>query len=235
MMKIGIFGGSFNPVHSGHVGIVEKALSTLGLDRCIVVPASVNPFKADAGNGDFSPCDRLLLVRAAFNGMERVSVDDREIVRGGVSYAIDTVREIAAENPGAELYFITGEDIAGEIGSWKDAEELKKLCSFVSFPRTAESSSAIRRGGEGSLDALPDPVRFFIEHPVSYNDDKKVADAVLAGLQRKKGYCPCRVQSLPEFFCPCDEFRMQLRDPEFEGLCHCRLYRRARPHAAGKQ
>jgi nicotinate (nicotinamide) nucleotide adenylyltransferase len=227
-MKIGIFGGSFNPVHSGHVGIVKKAVQTLDLDRCIVVPAYLNPFKADVANAKFSSCDRLLLVRAAFNGMEKVVVDNREIVRGGISYAIDTVREIAAENPGAELYFITGEDIADEIDSWKDAGELKKLCSFVSFPRTAESSSAVRSGGKESLDALPEQVRLFIEHSVSYNDDAKIVNAILNGLERKKGYCPCRVQSLPEFFCPCDEFRAQLKDPEFEGLCHCRLYKKGK-------
>jgi nicotinate (nicotinamide) nucleotide adenylyltransferase len=223
-MKIGIFGGSFNPVHSGHVGIVKKAVDSLDLDKCIVVPASLNPFKAEEENKNFLSCDRLLLVRAAFNGMEKVVVDNREIVRGGISYAIDTVREIAAENPGAELYFITGEDIADEIDSWKDAGELKKLCSFVSFPRTAESSSAVRSGGKESLDALPEQVRLFIEHSVSYNDDAKIVNAILNGLERKKGYCPCRVQRNEDTKCICKEFREQIEDPNFEGYCHCLLY-----------
>ena len=143
-MRIGIFGGTFNPVHNGHVGIAKSAIARLSLDRLLVIPAAVNPFKAGEKKEPGPGFDRLLLVRAAFCGMDKVHVDDREIAKGGISYAIDTVSEIAAENPGAELFFITGEDIAGEVGSWKDASRLKELCRFETFPRTAESSTEIR-------------------------------------------------------------------------------------------
>ena len=227
-MKIGIFGGTFNPVHNGHVGIAKSAIARLSLDRLLVVPAAVNPFKA--GNAADGPeLERLLLVRAAFCGMDKVFVDDREIARGGVSYAIDTVGEIAAENPGAELFFITGEDVARDVDDWKDAARLKELCKFETFPRTAESSTEIRsllREGKSVAGLVPEAVDLLLRHRVSYNDDAKIVAAVLKGLQAKGGYCPCRLQKLPEFVCPCEEFRSQLADGAYHGLCHCRLYKK---------
>ena len=228
MARIGIYGGSFNPVHNGHLRVAKNAIGQLELDRLYVIPAAVSPFKTeDAPDGRF---DRLLLVRLAFNGIAKVVVDDRELKRGGVSYAIDTVREIAAENPGAELFFIIGEDSVEGLPRWKDWETLKTLCTFKSFERTPESSTEIReRLAKGeSLDGLvPEAVAKFIEKKVSCNPDGKVAEMVLKGLERKEGYCPCRLPKLEEFFCPCEEFMAQLDDPSFHGLCHCRLYLKA--------
>lgn len=210
-MKIGIYGGSFNPVHLGHIGIVKRAIEDLGLDLVKVVVANVSPFKTDTANESF-PWNREELVRAAFADMPKVEVDDRELRRGGVSYAIDTVREIAAEHEGAELYFIIGEDSLEGLPRWKDYEELTKLCSFKAYPRTKESSSAIRK--------------LFADNKVVINPDSKLANVVRQGVVRKNGFCPCRLPKLPEFFCPCDEFKGQLADLAFHGLCHCRLYRK---------
>lgn len=226
-MNIGIFGGSFNPVHSGHVGLARKAIEELALDRLMVVPAATSPFKTDGVDAVLAPELRLMLVRAAFNGMEKVVVDDRELRRGGVSYAVDTVREIAAENEGANIVFLVGEDSVEGLPLWKDYDVLKTLCTFKSYPRTEESSTEVRRrmaAGE-SLDGLvPESVALFLRHGVRESDDAKIVAAVRSGLVRKGGYCPCRLPKLPEFFCPCDEFKGQLADPSFHGLCHCRLY-----------
>ena len=227
-MKIGIFGGSFNPVHLGNIGIAKRAIYELSLDKLLVIPAATSPFKAgDAGEVMFSDDRRLMLVRAAFNGVDKVEVDPREIVRGGVSYAIDTVREIAEANPGAEIFFIVGEDSVEGLPRWKDSGELAKLCTFKAYPRTEESSTEIRRRlatGEDIAGLVPPAVALFIKHDVREADDEKVVKAVRAGLVRKEGYCPCRLPKLPEFFCPCDEFKGQLADPSYHGLCHCRLY-----------
>ena len=217
-MKIGLYGGSFNPVHLGHVGIAKRAITDLGLDKLIVIPANVSPFKVADGdvrqpeNGVRQPeiWERVELVKAAFRDLEKTVVDLREVERGGVSYAIDTVRQIAAENPGAELFFVIGEDSVEGLPRWKDIEELKKLCTFKSYPRTPESSTAIRK--------------LFEDAGVVLNPDEKVVKVVREGLIRKGGYCPCRLPKNPEFFCPCDEFKGQLADREFHGLCHCRLY-----------
>lgn len=147
-MRIGILGGSFNPVHNGHLGLARRAIASLALDRLLVIPANVSPFKVappSQHTGASVTFDRLALVRSAFASIPEAVVDDREMKRGGVSYAIDTVREIAAENLGAELFFIVGEDAAAGLPRWKDYEELKRLCRFVPFPRTYESSTEIRR------------------------------------------------------------------------------------------
>ena len=93
---------------------------------------------------------------------------------------------------------------------WKDSDELKKLCTFKSYPRTPESSTAIRK--------------LFEDGKVVLNPDEKIVKVVRDGLIRKGGYCPCRLPKNPEFFCPCDEFKGQLADPDYHGLCHCRLY-----------
>ena len=211
-MRIGLYGGSFNPVHFGHVGIAKRAIADLGLDKLIVIPANVSPFKTATGTeaSRFWTWDRVEMVKAAFRDMEKTTVDLREIERGGVSYAIDTVREIAAENPGAELFFVIGEDSVEGLPRWKDIEELKKLVTFKAYPRTPESSTAIRE--------------LFENAGVVLNQDEKIVKVVRDGLVRKGGYCPCRLPKLPEFFCPCDEFKAQLADSEFHGLCHCRLY-----------
>lgn len=226
-IKIGIFGGSFNPVHSGHVGLARRAVEELALDRLIVVPAATSPFKTGETSDALAPETRLMLVRAAFNGMDKVEIDDRELERGGVSYAIDTVREIAAENAGAEIVFIVGEDSVKGLPQWKDYDELAKLCTFKAYPRTRESSTEIRRrmaAGESLEGMVPEAVALFLKHGVRESDDAKIVAAVRAGLVRKGGYCPCRLPKLPEFFCPCDEFKGQLADPAYKGLCHCRLY-----------
>lgn len=205
-MRIGLYGGSFNPVHLGHVGIAQRAIVDLALDRLIVIPANVSPFKTE------QPMiwERIELVKAAFRDLEKTVVDLREVERGGVSYAIDTVRQIAAENPGAELFFVIGEDSVEGLPRWKDSDELKKLCTFKSYPRTPESSTAIRK--------------LFEDAKVVLNPDEKIVKVVRDGLIRKSGYCPCRLPKNPEFFCPCDEFKGQLADPDYHGLCHCRLY-----------
>ena len=210
-MNIGIYGGSFNPVHFGHVNVARRAIEELSLDRLVVVPANVSPFKTDgAADAPRFPWDRLEMVRNAFSAMDRVVVDEREIARGGVSYAIDTVRAVAAENPGAKLFFVIGEDSVEGLPRWKDYDELAKLVEFRSFPRTKESSTEIRR--------------LFEEGGAVLNSEEKVVKIVKDGLRRKEGFCPCRLPKLPEFFCPCDEFKAQLADPSYHGLCHCRLY-----------
>lgn len=210
-MNIGIYGGSFNPVHFGHVNVARRAIEDLALDKLLVIPANVSPFKMiGAANAPRFPWNRLEMVKNAFSGMEKTVVDERELKRGGVSFAIDTVREVAAENPGAKIYFIIGEDSLEGLPKWKDYDELAKLAEFRAYPRTKESSTEIRR--------------LFEEGKAVLNTEEKVVAAVKAGLARKEGFCPCRLPKLPEFFCPCDEFKGQLADPGYHGLCHCRLY-----------
>lgn len=164
-MRIGLFGGSFDPVHSGHVGIAKKAIAELELDRLFVLPAAVNPFKT-AALPTLTPDVRRKLLELAFAEVEKASVDARELSRGGVSYAIDTVREFAAEHEGSELFFIIGEDSLEGLPLWKDYPELVRLCTFKAYPRTVESSTEIRRriiAREDFSDFVPDCVNVHLK------------------------------------------------------------------------
>ena len=162
MARIGIFGGSFNPIHSGHLRIANQALTDWALDFVYVIPARESPFKIGVSGtdalGGFTSEERMELVRAACASSSRLIPCDIESKRSGVSYSIDTVREIAKRHPGAELYFIVGEDSVAGLPRWKDWPLLEKLCKFVPYPRTAESSTEIRRrrsAGEDFSDLVP--------------------------------------------------------------------------------
>ncbi len=164
-MRIGIFGGSFDPVHAGHVGIARRAIAEFKLDRLLVIPAAVSPFKTDRAPRALG-YDRVELLRAAFADIPEAIVDTRELTRGGVSYSVVTVREIAAENPGAEIIFLVGEDSYEGLPRWKNYDELLTLCTFKSFPRTKESSTEVRRrllANEPVDDLLPPAVTALIK------------------------------------------------------------------------
>ncbi len=161
-MRIGIFGGSFNPIHSGHIGVALRAAAEHSLDKVLVVPAARNPFKGDSGLNAL----RWTLVEYACAGHLLLEPCDIELRRGGKSYTIDTVREVKSLYPDAELFFIIGEDNAAETTRWKDADELARLVRFVTFPRTPESSSEVRRrlaDGETVRDLVPPVVADFVE------------------------------------------------------------------------
>lgn len=160
-MKIGIFGGSFNPIHLGHIRVAERAVAAYGLDKVLVVPAHVSPFKTDGATALFDDETRWRMVVAACAGHPLLEPCNIELKRGGVSFAIDTVRAIAAQFPAAELYFIIGEDSVAGLPHWKDYSLLTQLCTFISFPRTEESSTAIRaaiKSGQNIDHWLPEGV-----------------------------------------------------------------------------
>lgn len=162
MKRIGIFGGTFNPVHSGHVGVALKAAEEYSLDKVLVVPAACNPFKHGCGLNAL----RWTLVKYACEPHPVLEPWDFELDRGGRSYSIDTVRAARDMYPGAELFFIIGEDNAHDVPRWKDVDELSRLARFVTFPRTQESSTEIRRrldAGEPLGGMVPPPVADFLE------------------------------------------------------------------------
>jgi len=163
MERIGIFGGTFNPIHTGHVGVALKAAAEQGLDKVLVVPAAHNPFKARRGGFDAL---RWTLVKYACAPHPILEPWDFELKRGGESYTIDTVREVKARHPQAELFFIIGEDNAAEVSHWKEADALARLVTFVTYRRTPESSTEVRRrleAGEPVGDLVPPPVADFLE------------------------------------------------------------------------
>ena len=131
--RIGLFGGSFDPVHLGHLLVAQAALEEARLDRLVFIPAAHSPFK-QAGPLS-SGADRLRLLRLALAGHARFEIDDQELCRGGVSYTIDTVRDYARRFPGAQLYCLIGADHVALLSQWRDAPELARLAAFVVVPR----------------------------------------------------------------------------------------------------
>jgi nicotinate-nucleotide adenylyltransferase len=141
MERIGLFGGSFNPVHTGHLLMAQAALEELQLTRLAFIPAAQSPFKPGS---DLAPAaQRLRLLRLALAGKTQCRVDDQEIVRGGVSYSIDTVRAYASRFPDAELWYVIGGDHARLLPKWRQADEMARLAQFAVVPRPGEQLPAL--------------------------------------------------------------------------------------------
>jgi nicotinate-nucleotide adenylyltransferase len=133
MERIGLFGGSFNPVHLGHLLVAQAASLELGLARLFFIPAAQSPFKPGM---ELAPApQRLQLLRLALAGQPRYSIDDQEIARGGISYSIDTVREYTRRFPTDELWYLIGADHAQLLPKWREAEELARRVQFAVIPR----------------------------------------------------------------------------------------------------
>jgi nicotinate-nucleotide adenylyltransferase len=135
MLKLGLFGGSFDPVHLGHLLVAQTAREELGLTRLYVIPAAQSPFKPETRPAPAA--ERLRLLRLALAGWDWCEIDDQEIKRGGTSYTIDTVRDYARRFPAAELSYLIGADQVELLPKWREAEELARLVEFVMIPRPA--------------------------------------------------------------------------------------------------
>ena len=159
-MKLGIYGGSFDPIHLGHLLVAQAAIEELDLDRLYFIPAAQSPFKPD--NQPAPAAIRLQLLRLSLAGKTNCEIDDQEIQRGGVSYTIDTLRGYAKKFPGAELFYLVGADHAAKLNEWREANELAKLAEFVVIPRPIWSSGFSRSGppeGETPNPSFPPPFR----------------------------------------------------------------------------
>jgi nicotinate-nucleotide adenylyltransferase len=131
--RIGILGGTFNPVHLGHLILAQGAIDAFELDKVLFIPCGV-PAHKDPGVPIGSE-HRLAMVRAAIAGDCRFEASDVEIRRGGVSYAVDTVTQLHGLYPGAELIFVIGSDTLPELYLWKNIYTLLSLCRFGVFCR----------------------------------------------------------------------------------------------------
>jgi len=141
MERLGLFGGSFDPVHLGHLLVAHTAREDLGLSRLFFIPAAQSPFKPDARP---TPApERLRLLRLALAGKTWCEVDEQEVERGGVSYTIETLRNYARRFPGAELLCLVGADHVPQLPKWRAAEELARLAEFVVIPRPGQAETPL--------------------------------------------------------------------------------------------
>lgn len=128
--RIGVFGGTFDPVHVGHLVAAVNARHTLGMDRVVLMVANV-PWQK-AGLRQVSPAeDRFAMVEAAVRAVPGLEASRLEIDRGGPSYTADTVAALRRAHPGSELFVIVGWDVSSELGTWERFEEVRDLATLV--------------------------------------------------------------------------------------------------------
>lgn len=141
MKRLGLFGGTFDPVHLGHLLVAQAALEELKLERIFFIPAAQSPFKP--GRESAPAAMRLALLRLALAGNCQFEVDGQEIQRGGISYSVETVRAYAARYPTAQLFYLIGADHLLQLPKWRDAGQLATLTEFVVVPRPGEAPAAL--------------------------------------------------------------------------------------------
>ena len=181
--RIGVFGGTFDPIHLGHLAAASEVCEQLALESVVLVPANEQPLKASP---HASAEHRLAMCRAAVVGDPRLSVSDVDIKRGGLTFTVDTLADVAAEFPGADLTFIVGADALANVDKWREPERLRSLARFVGVtrpgfdrpaatadtvvvevPGVAVSSTEVRnrvRDGASVRYLVPDVVVAYIEH-----------------------------------------------------------------------
>ena len=192
-LRIGILGGTFDPVHIGHMAIAQKALEKCRLDKVIFVPSALPPHKKIARLA--SSRDRYQMVALAIQSNPRFEISDYEIKKGGKSYSVDTVRHFQEVfPPGTKLFFIIGEDNVDTLETWKEIGRIVEIVTFivvnrpgfqhhqkkikfqsVTLPGMDISSSYLRRGieqGKTIKYLVPDKVLEYIEKNQLYKYDK---------------------------------------------------------------
>ncbi len=137
--RIGILGGTFNPIHVGHLIMAETAREKFHLDKILFIPSATPPHKQQRD----LPCPtlRLAIVQRAIAGNPFFEASDLEIHRGGKSYSYDTLRQLKEANPKDHYFFIIGSDSLAQIGSWHKVRDLMRLCQFIVVERPGEKKT----------------------------------------------------------------------------------------------
>jgi nicotinate-nucleotide adenylyltransferase len=150
-VRLGIFGGSFDPPHIGHLLAAVDAFEALSLDTLIFVPAAVQPLKA--GMATASAHHRLAMVRLLVGADSRFAVDSMEIERAGLSYTVDTLNTFAQRFPSAERFFLVGEDAMTAFAAWKAPQQIMRL-AHVAILRRPGAAAADPSNAPGGTIAL---------------------------------------------------------------------------------
>jgi nicotinate-nucleotide adenylyltransferase len=145
-VRLGVFGGTFDPIHLGHLRAAENALESLELDQVAFVPAGTPPHRAEPSS---SALDRYAMTALATAGHARFAVSDAELRREGPSYTVDTVAGLRKERPDAEVFVIVGSDTFPEMATWKEHERLRGLCTVAVVSRPGDAGPDPDRAGMG--------------------------------------------------------------------------------------
>ncbi|MGF1656017.1 MAG: nicotinate-nucleotide adenylyltransferase [Verrucomicrobiales bacterium] len=145
----GIYGGTFDPIHTGHLILVREAAHQAGLEKVLVIPAAQNPFKSDDQSSSAEV--RFAMTELALEGDDLLDACDVEIQRTGPSYTIDTVRELQAKFPEVDWYLLVGGDILEHLNDWREAEELLNMVRLVVLNRVDQRTEEPSEAGALSL------------------------------------------------------------------------------------
>jgi len=137
LARVGVLGGTFDPIHHGHLAAASEVCAALGLDQVLIAPTNRQPFKD--GFDSAPAADRLEMCRLAVAGDERFAVSPVDVERGGITYTVDTLTDLREQLPDTSLYFITGADALARFGDWKDSDRLGTLARFVGVTRPGHS------------------------------------------------------------------------------------------------
>ena len=150
-MRIGVFGGSFDPVHIGHLLAAECCREQAGLDRVLFVPTAIQPHKQHRQLA--SGQHRLEMLALATGGHDAFEVSNDELARGGVSYTVDTLERLTAQHPGDDLLLILGPDAFLGLPTWREPQRIVELAEIIAVERESldDLSSAVSRGPLESL------------------------------------------------------------------------------------
>lgn len=147
-VRLGLFGGTFDPPHVGHLLAASDAYEALHLDRVVFIPAASQPFKQDAVASSTS--ERLAMLRLLVGDDARFEVDPIEIDRGGLSYTVDTLDAYAARHPASERYLLIGEDLAAQVATWHQADRIAALSHVVVLARGLDADVSSGHAGHGT-------------------------------------------------------------------------------------
>jgi len=148
-MKLGLFGGTFDPVHLGHLLVAQAAVEELALDKIFFIPAAQSPFKTE---NQIAPAEiRLQMLRLALAGKTNCEIDEQEIRCGGISYTIETLRDYTRKFPVAKLFYLIGADNISKLTEWREPGELAKLAEFVAIPRPGETMADFPKPFRGKV------------------------------------------------------------------------------------
>ena len=150
-MKIGVFGGTFDPPHVGHLLLASDARDSLSLDRLIFIPTGTQPLKVDSPPVA-SPQDRLEMVRLAVADDANYSVDDAEIGRKGLSFTVDTLEHLAGRFPSAKLFLLLGEDSLASFEQWREPARIRDLATLAVMRRHGARGGSVSPVPSGVLE-----------------------------------------------------------------------------------